>query len=255
MNRRGTARGWTARVLALVAAAAMTTGPLPASANDDAQVVRNGGFETGTLSGWQTSEQGNRGDGWSADTGARSPVSGFTIPAPPQGRWQAVSDQTGPGSHVLYQDIAVEDDEQGLALTLWYRNRAGRFITPPSLNPFSRANQQLRVDLMRPGAPVRSMAGGDILATIFRTRVGDPNRMEPTTFRQDLSGFEGGTVRLRIAEVDNQFFFQAGVDAVHVMEIDDDSGGWSRSDADTSGARAAAPNAPWSEPGTRYAAR
>ena len=207
-------------VLTVLTVLTVVAVPGTATAHEDPH-VRNGGFETGTLAGWRTAELGNEGDGWSAAMGRVSPVSGFRIPAPPQGRWQAVVDQTGPGSHLLFQSFEVDDDESGLRLTLWYRNRNNRFFTPRTLDPFSRPNQQLRVDLMRPGAPARSMAAGDILATVFRTKVGDPLQMAPRVLRWDLSRFEDRTIRLRIAEVDNQFFFQAGVDAVRVVEMDD----------------------------------
>lgn len=231
-GRRGT------QMIRIVALAVMLTGAsvgtaASAPADAGAPVVRNGGFETGTLAGWRTSELGNPGDGWTAGSGTRSPASGFLIPAPQSGKWQAVADQIGPGSHVLYQDIAVADGELGIALTLWYDNRNGAFFTPRTLSPVFQANQQLRVDIVRPGAPIRSMAPGDILATLFRTRVGDPASIAPRVLRQDLSRFEEQTVRLRIAEVDNQFFFQVGVDAVRVTEMDEGHA-WPTGQVDTS---------------------
>jgi hypothetical protein len=58
------------------------------------------------------------------------------------------------------------------------------------------------------------------LATVFRTEVGDPLSMEPTPMTVDLSQFAGSTVRLRFAEVDNQFLFVAGVDDVKVTTTD-----------------------------------
>ena len=208
---------WVARLSVVAVVAALAGAPATASAQV-APVLRNGGFESGTLEQWLTSERGEPGDGWSAATGTVSPVSQFPIPAPPRGSWQAVVDQTDRGSHVLYRDIDVTG-ELGLVLTLWYRNRAARFITPRTLGPFVRPNQQLRIDLIRPTAPVRSMADEDILASLFRTRVGAPRRIAPRVLRRDLSRFAGRTVRLRIAEVDNQGFFQAGVDAVRLVDV------------------------------------
>jgi hypothetical protein len=208
---------WVARLSAVAMVAALAAAPAAASAQV-APVLRNGGFESGTLGQWLTSERGEPGDGWSAATGTVSPLSEYTIPAPLRGSWQAVVDQTERGSHVLYRDLDVTG-ELGLNLTLWYRNRASRFITPQTLGPFVRPNQQLRLDLVRPTAPVRSMADEDILATLFRTRVGAPLRIAPRVLRRDLSRFAGQTVRLRIAEVDNQGFFQAGVDAVRLVDL------------------------------------
>ena len=208
---------WVARLSAVALVAALAAAPAAASAQV-APVLRNGGFESGTLEQWVTSERGEPGDGWSAATGTVSPLSEFTIPAPPRGSWQAVVDQTDPGSHVLYRDIDVTGELE-LVLTLWYRNRATRFITPRTLGAFVQPNQQLRIDLVRPTAPVRSMADEDLLATLFRTRVGAPLRIAPRVLRRDLSRFAGQTVRLRIAEVDNQGFFQAGVDAVRLVDV------------------------------------
>lgn len=208
---------WVARLSGVAMAAALAAGPAAASAQV-APVLPNGGFERGTLGLWRTSERGEPGDGWSAATGTVSPLSEYTIPAPPAGSWQAVVDQTDRGSHVLYRDIDVTG-ELGLNLTVWYRNRGTRFFTPQTLGPFVRPNQQLRIDLVRPTAAVRSMADEDILASLFRTRVDAPLRIAPRVLERDLSRFTGQTVRLRIAEVDNQGFFQAGVDAVRLVDL------------------------------------
>ena len=208
---------WVARLSAVVVVAGLAAPPATASAQV-APVLPNGGFESGTLKHWGTSEWGTPGDGWSADTGTVSPLSDHTIPAPPRGSWQAVVDQTDPGSHVLFRDLVVTP-ELGLVLTLWYRNDAARFITPQTLNPFVRPNQQLRIDLIRPAARLRSMADEDILATVFRTQVGARLRIAPRVLRRDLSRFAGRTVRLRIAEVDNQGFLLAGVDAVRLVDL------------------------------------
>jgi hypothetical protein len=77
-------------------------------------------------------------------------------------------------------------------------------------------NQQYRVDVMKPTAPVNSLNPADILATVFATKVGDSETMSPTQFSVDLTPFAGQTVRLRFANVDNEYFFNAGVDAVSI---------------------------------------
>jgi len=239
-------------MLAALTAAALAATPT-AVAHEEEPALANGGFETGTLARWHTADVGFTGDGWSVAGGTVSPVSGFTVPAPPQGRSQAIVDQTGPGLHLLYRDIRADDDT-GLRLTLWYANRAGVFFTPRSLEAFSEPNQQLRVDLVRPTAQLRSMKASDILATIFRTRVGAPAQIAPRVLRRDLSRFEGRTVRLRIAEVDNQFFFQAGVDAVRLVDIEDrDDESWpSAGRANLRDDGAATTATPRAGPGSRY---
>lgn len=140
-------------------------------------------------------------------------MSGFTIAAPPEGTYAAVTDQTGPGSHVLYQDVALEAGfTHTLSFKLYYENRAGRFVGAGTLDYTSGENQQYRVGILRPSASVTSVASGDILANV----VGTEPSLAPTTISFDLSAYAGTTVRIRFAEVDNQGNFQASVDAVAI---------------------------------------
>jgi hypothetical protein len=73
-----------------------------------AATIVNGGFETGSFTGWTVVNQSGGSGDWFVYTGTASPQSGFAIAAPPEGTHAAVTDQTGPGSHVLYQDVALE---------------------------------------------------------------------------------------------------------------------------------------------------
>lgn len=68
----------------------------------------NGGFETGSLSSWASANSGN--GFWSAYTGSNP--AGFSLPSPPQGNWAAFTQQGGPGSHVLYQDLVLAPANQ-----------------------------------------------------------------------------------------------------------------------------------------------
>jgi hypothetical protein len=203
-----------------------TTGDAPGSetaSNVTAEAigVPNGGFETGNFTNWNVANQpGGSGD-WFVYSGTTSPLSAFTIAAPPQGTFAATSDQTGPGSHVLYRNIKLEDDmEHKLSFYLYYENRAGEFFTPRTLDYTVFPNQQYRVDLLRPKADPFTVDPDDIRATLFRTRVGDPSSLPPTLKTFNLTRFAGKTVRLRFAEVDNQLFFQASVDRVRVVSDD-----------------------------------
>jgi hypothetical protein len=204
----------------------LAVGAAPALGHDDDDLVlTNGGFERGTFASWGHRSQVGSNGRWRVDQGSTSPISNFRIPAPPQGRFQAVADQGGPGSNLLFRRIEVDDDDLALRLTFWYRNRAGVFFSPRTLRFDQEENQQFRIDIMRAGSPVRSLAARDILATPFRTTPGSRFNLGPRTITIALSRFEDRDVRLRIAEVDNQFFFQAGVDAVRLVEVDDDGDG------------------------------
>ena len=211
------------RTVGLVAVVtALLAGGAPAAASHRGPGPGNGGFEHG-MTGWRTAERGNPGDGWSAVGSARAPVSGYRIQLPSQGEAHALVDQAGPGSHVLYRDLHVTADDLDLVMTLWYRNRAETFHSPATLHAGGRPNQQLRIDLLRPDAPVRSLAPGDVLATLFRTGRLSPFVLPRRVLRYAMDDFEGQTVRLRIAEVDNQNFFHVAVDAVRLVDRDDDT--------------------------------
>jgi hypothetical protein len=179
--------------------------------------VPNGNFETGDFQHWNVANQpGGSGD-WFVYSGTKSPLSGFTIAAPPQGNFAATTDQTGPGTHVLYRNIKLEPGmRHELSFYLYYRNRAGEFFPRNTLDYTVEPNQQYLVDILRPKADPFTFDPDDIRTRLFRTRKGDPNRLAPTLMTFGLTRFAGKTVRLRFAEVDNQDFFQASVDRVRV---------------------------------------
>ena len=175
----------------------------------------NGGFETGSFAGWTVFNQEEDFGNWFVYSGTVSPESGSPIAAPPDGTYAATTDQVAPGSHILYQDVALEAGfHHMLSFVVYYNNQAGDFATPPSLDFNVSPNQQYRVDVLNPSAPVASVVPGEVLATLFQTKVGDPPVLAPTIVTADLSNFAGTTVRLRFAEVDNVFFFAASVDNV-----------------------------------------
>lgn len=200
------------RLAGLIVAVALLAAPSGAGA----AIVNNGDFETGSLSGWQV-QTSDPDAGWFAYTGTTSPVSDLSIPAPPQGNHAAISDENGAGLHVLYQDVTLPAAGSVTQLSLLaYYESAAPISSPDSLDEAVFPNQQYRIDVIKPSAPIDSVASSDVLRTVFRTLAGDPQSLGPTQKTADLSAFAGQTVRLRFAEVDNQLFFNAGADAVSV---------------------------------------
>lgn len=210
---KGTHTIWKALVAMLVSVAAMLAFGGPATAAS----VANGDFETGDLSGFTVANQAGGNGNWFSYSGTTSPQTRAQIAAPPQGNFAATTDQNGRGSHILYQDIALEENaEHTLSFTLYYRNSARSFSTPDTLDYNVRPNQQYRVDILKPSADPFSVDPADVLDSVYRTEVGDPNTLEPTPMTFDLSPYAGQTVRLRFAEVDNQSNFRASVDDIQV---------------------------------------
>jgi hypothetical protein len=205
MRRRTTAT--------LIAALGAGTLALPCMAS--AATIANGGFESGDFTGWVKAESGS--GAWSVYTGTAA-QGGLAVGSPPEGTHGAATSQTSPGSHVLYQDVALEaGSTHTLTLWIYWRNNAA-FVTPSpeTLSQSGSPNQQYRVDVMRPSAAVSSVDPADTLASIYQSRAGDPLTQTPKQITADLSALAGQTVRIRIAETDNQNYFSAAADDVRI---------------------------------------
>ncbi|HEX3243086.1 MAG TPA: hypothetical protein VHQ97_08390 [Solirubrobacterales bacterium] len=214
-----------------------------------AATVVNGDFETGNLSGWQVHNSTPEGD-WFVYSGTKTPLEKRaeeealeeaeneeeeqevieSFPPffpPPQGGWAAATDENQPDTAILYQDIALEPYYSHLlTMTFYYHSQAPIRVPnpdtlsvtppPPPEEEDGPTQQQVRVDVMRPTAPIESLNPSDILVTLFANRNGDPETMAPTQLSANLTPFAGQTVRLRFANAVNDFVFNAGVDAVSV---------------------------------------
>lgn len=209
-------------LLATVAVALALAVTAPAAA---AATVANGDFESGSLEGWQLEESG--GGAWSAFGGTVAPASGETVPAPFEGSYAALADDTGPASLILYQDVYLEPGEtHELSLELNYKSNVPIVVPSPDTlsletteiegEPVQR-NQQVRVDVMTGDSAVASLEPEDVLETLFATAEGDPQEAGWTHLEADLSEFAGQTVRIRIAVVAAVEVLDVGVDAVSIV--------------------------------------
>lgn len=183
----------------------------------NAASVINGGFETGDFSGWTTVSQSNSLGNLFNTAGNSSPRSGFSIPTASEGTRYAVTDQTGLGSYVLFQDITLEAGSQHQLSFDWFAQSSAPFANPGTMNKDGDPNQQFRVDLVSSGfsdwfGP--SSSAGVLANIVAPVASPSPARWTGTTF--DLSAWAGQTVRLAFREVDNRLFFQAGIDNVKI---------------------------------------
>lgn len=183
---------------------------------------QNGGLGKSVFTGWTVVNQAGSSGSWYAQMGTR-PVPGVqdcvastVVPEPPSG-FAAMTTQSNPGSHILYQEVAIPSGASSVTLSFdLYLHSSSDFAVPPTLDYLEKPNQQFRVDLLDPSAPVTD-AGAGVLATLFQTRATDaPIDAAYSRRTYDLSSFAGRTVRLRFAEVDNVECFSAGVDNVSI---------------------------------------
>jgi D-alanyl-D-alanine carboxypeptidase len=185
-------------------------------------------FESGALTGWRAVGGGSGGwfvyaNGGKAPDPARSdPNVPIDVPDPPEGKFAAVSDANGPGTRILYRDVKL-DGRLMLHLSVFYAG-VGGFSSPRTLAyDKAGANEQFRIDLIAPSAPIDSVAHGDVLVNVFATSADDPDRREPSTVSVDVSRWAGQTVRLRLATTDNSGPLRAGVDDIRFEPIRPDA--------------------------------
>jgi hypothetical protein len=213
-------------IAALTVALALVVGVGLATAAK--QKPKNGNFEAGDLSHWHvTLDTPSPTFTWSVYSGTKLPQPGPTMRrrggpppttffAPPQGEFGAVTVGAA-GLKILHRKLKLaEDSRHKLKLWVYYHSYAP-IASPDDFEwdgPGTHPNQQYRVDLLRKNAPIDSVDESDVLKEVFATETGDPESMGPTKLKVNLTKFAGKKVQLRFAEVDNQFYFNAGVDGV-----------------------------------------
>jgi|HigsolmetaAR202D_1030399.scaffolds.fasta_scaffold09159_3 hypothetical protein len=184
----------TAALAALVAALAL-------AGTAQAANVKNGGFEKGSLKGWQ--KQAIPGDlcgRWSVYSGElRGIGSGAIYPPPPQGSWAALARQPScPSAQVLSQVVKLKAKQtHKLSFQIAYDNEHTRFFTPKTFDVAGPDNQQVRVDVLKANAPVLSFKSKHILKRVYLTKRNAPTTRSFHKVTANLSRFAGKKVRLR----------------------------------------------------------
>jgi len=215
MDARQLARGL--RVLCLTGLAIS----LPAGAQE---LLTNGDFESGAFAPWVVTDLAGGSGTFHIDApGTTTPIGGFAT-SPGTGASYAVSDQSGPGTHVLIQSFVVPALGAGDTVTLSFdmfvkdQSGIGPINNAVGLDHTMGANQHSRVDVLT-GAATPFDTGAGVLGNFYLGVDPGPTPNPYTPYSANITGIvsAGGTFQVRFGEVDNQLFQHLGVDNVSVL--------------------------------------
>lgn len=172
----------------------------------DLGLIANGGFETGTFTGWTVEVQAQAGNmvinnGITDPDGNQGP-DGITPPL--AGQFNAVSVPMSPGRFGIYQNVTIPADASSAVLR-WsdsIRNFEGNgtFQNTGNLHTFR--------------AEVRNPANNQVLETMYQTENGDPPLVNWTKRSFDLTPYRGQTIRIAFVTHVFLFFFNVHMDNV-----------------------------------------
>jgi hypothetical protein len=166
--------------------------------------VTEGNFESGTLRAWSAGSFNSR-NIWQAEP-RQDAEEDFEVTLPPEvGPYVAATSYGGTDTSYLSQAIELPAGSNlKLSLYLFYESSSPMAIPDPDTlfvkeGGGEATNQQVRVDVLRPNSPLESLSPNDILATLYASPSGGPERLAPTLVSADLTQFAGQTVLLRVA--------------------------------------------------------
>lgn len=188
------------------------------------QLIVNGGFETGTLSGWTLSSEAGSyaGSDFFASKSTTTPISGSATSGAESGTYYAVSDGVGPATEVLSQTFTVPTGLSSVVLSysLFVDSASGDVIdTAAGLDYSQGANQYADVSLLSSGTSVFSTSSG-VLRDFYQgtdNAAPIPNAYTNYSFNITSLVSAGGTFTLRFAEVDNLGPLNMGIDNVSIV--------------------------------------
>ena len=197
------------RAIAILGAFSLAA--ISAASAAPSQLISNGNFATGDLTGWSVNTTfGFANNFYVVPNGSPAPVSGWPIPPDPSGAaYFAVSDQNGVGGEELIQGFTVSNHT---TLTLsfdWYNMS----YYPQFGVAIDGSEQAARADVLLAGAPPFDVGASVVDNLILNGAAG-----AWTTETFDLSGLAPGSYELRFGNGQCCLFQEVGVTDVSLLE-------------------------------------
>lgn len=197
----------------------------------ETELLTNGGFETGDLTGWTKYAL----DGASAagsisvvdatfvpsSSNTLGPFGLFDLAGPSEGSWYAVSDQHSPSTDALVQEFSVPmgDDEITLTFDMFVLDLSGGGPSDAGVldHGTSGPNQHARVDIISAVAGTFDTGSG-VIRNLYLNTDGYVPVLPYISYSFDLSGdlTSGETYKLRFAQTNNEGNLHMGIDNVSI---------------------------------------
>jgi hypothetical protein len=186
------------------------------------ELIINGGFETGTLSGWTvTTEAGSyAGSNFFASSSTTTPLSGSSTVGPKTGTYYAVSDNVGSSAVILSELFTVPSQPSSLILTysLFVNSYGGTQINTSAGLDYNQLPSQFGiVSLLSAGTSLFSTSAG-VLQNFYLGTAPLAGSNPYVNYSFDITSLvsAGGSYILRFGEVSNLDVLNLGVDNVSV---------------------------------------
>ncbi len=181
------------------------------------ELITNGSFESGDLTGWTLTDAGS--GSFAIVSGTAPPNNTFTTPGASQGSFYAVSYQGGPGTHALSQlfTVPVGTSQLNLSFDMFVQTAAALGINPAGLDHNVFPNQHARVDLLSANASAFDTGSG-VISNFYIGIDGTPTQPYKS-YNFDLTSLvlPGSSYLLRFAQSDNQGNFNQGIDNIKIL--------------------------------------
>jgi hypothetical protein len=185
------------------------------------ELLTNGGFETGDLTGWAANYLPSAAGSISVVTTTVAPSSGSKVAGPREGTFYALFDQDENFAGALSQSFTVPsgDDEVTLTFDMFVLDLSGEGPLDAGVIAYSgiEDNQHTRVDILSAAAGTFDTGAG-VIENLYLDVDGYVPILPYISYTVDLSPHlvAGGTYTLRFAESSRNGYMNTGIDNVSI---------------------------------------